>query len=87
MAVNGVGGVNGGNTTLQTGLQGVQNGVRKANEAAQEIAENGTTESLDAASLAEAIVELKEAEAQVEASVEVIETEDRLLGSILDIKA
>lgn len=82
-----VGGIGNGGTTLQTGVQGVQNGLRKASEAAQEIANNGTTEPLDPASLAESIVELREAEAQVQASAEVIETEDRLLGVLLDTQA
>ncbi len=72
---------------MQNGLQGVQNGVRKASEAAQEIAQNGTTEPLDTAQLAESIVELKEAEAQVKASAEVIRTEDDILGTLLDTSA
>lgn len=81
-----VGGISSG-TTLQNGLQGVQNGLRKANEAAGEIARNGTTETLDAANLAESVVELREAELQVQASAEVIRTEDDILGTLLDTSA
>ncbi len=84
MAVDGIGG---GSSILQTGLQGVQSGIRKASDAAEDIASNGTTRSLDTASLAESIVELREAEAQVKASAEVLETEDRLLGTLLDTQA
>lgn len=82
-----VGNVGGSGSSLQTGLQGVQNGIRKVEQAADEIASSGTTESLDPADLATSLVDLKQGELQVKASAEVIETEDEVLGTLLDTLA
>ncbi len=82
-----IGNVGAGGNILQNGLQGVQNGVRKVEQAADEVAKSGTTGSLDPAELASSLIDLKQGESQVKASARVIEAEDRILGSLLDIKA
>lgn len=74
-------------TATQTGLQGVQNGLRKVEQAATDIARNGTLEETDAVQLAESVVDLKQGEIQVKAAAAVIETENEVLGTLLDTKA
>ena len=78
MAISGVTGA---------GVQGVQNGLRQAEDAAQRIARNGATEPADAGGLAEAAIDLKQAETQVKASAKVVEAADDMLGSLLDTRA
>ena len=70
---------------LATGVQGVQKGMARANEAAGVIARNGTTEQ--DGDLATPIVELKRSELQVKASAAVIKTADEMVGTLIDIKA
>jgi hypothetical protein len=73
------------NSVLSTGVQGVQSGLNRANQAAAQIARSGTTgENGD---LATPIVELKSSELQAKASAAVIRTADDLLGTLIDTKA
>ena len=70
---------------LATGVQGVQKGMARANDAAGAIARNGTTEQ--DGDLATPIVDLKRSELQVKASAAVIKTADEMMGTLIDIKA
>lgn len=81
MAVNSVS----ANSLLATGVQGLQAGLNRANQAAGAIARNGTTEQ--GGDLATPIVDLKRSEIQVKASAAVIKTADELVGTLIDIKA
>ncbi len=76
---------------LSTGLQGIQNGVNTANQAARDIVRATTTEQ-DAdgevtADITEAVVDLKVGEIQAKASAAVVRTADEVLGTLVDIKA
>ncbi len=73
------------NSLLSTGVQGVQKGIARANDAAGAIARNGTTEQ--DGDLATPIVELKRSELQVKASAAVVKTADEVVGTLIDIKA
>ncbi len=72
-------------SVLATGVQGVQAGVARANDAAGKIARFGTTEQ--DGDLATPIVNLKSSELQVKASAAVIKTADDMIGTLIDIKA
>lgn len=90
-------------SVLSAGLQGVQNGIANAREAARDIVEAttttpgtifgttdnpGTTENTEAtASIIEAVVDLKASELQVAASAAVIKTADEVLGTLVDTRA
>ena len=65
---------------FQAGLQGVQNGIDQFGRAAQQIATSSNVSSSDATSL----VDLKQAQTNVEASAKVIKVADETLGSIID---
>jgi flagellar hook protein FlgE len=73
------------NSVLSTGVQGIQSGLNRANQAAGEIARSGTTEQNG--DLAKSIVDLKSSELQVKASAKVIKTADDLLGTLIDTTA
>jgi flagellar basal body rod protein FlgG len=73
-------------SVLSVGVTGIQNGVRKAQQAANEIAgANVADRSQD--DLTESMVDLKMSEIQVEASAAVVKTADDMLGTLLDTKA
>lgn len=67
-----------------SGVQGVQRANELAVDAASRIAQAATNPEQD---LVEPVVDLLRAERQAEASARVIETEQRTLGSLLDIRA
>ncbi|MCO7225708.1 hypothetical protein [Pleionea sp. CnH1-48] len=71
---------------LSTALGGFQNAVQRAGTAAQEIA-SANVEKQGTQSLVEPLVELQVAERDALANARVIETEQKVLGSIIDIKA
>ena len=73
------------NSVLSTGVQGVQGGMSRANQAAGEIARFGTTEQ--DGDLATPLVNLKISEQQVKASAAVIKTADEMVGTLIDIRA
>lgn len=73
------------NSVLSSGLQGVQSGLGRVNQAAGQIARFGTP--LESGDLATPLVDLKMSEIQVKASASVIKTSDQLLGSLIDIKS
>lgn len=63
------------------GFQAVQNAQKTATQAADKIAKSDTLDSQT-----EAIVELKQAELQLQAAVKIIDTEKQTIGYLLDIK-
>lgn len=75
---------------FQSGIEGFQRATQRAAEASQQIAQAGLTETESTQpeqDLVKPVVELKQAEQQAAASAKVIETENRVLGSLLDIRA
>jgi hypothetical protein len=74
-------------STLAVGLQGVQNGIGIANQAAADIARAGTEGAdLNVADLATSLVELKVGEQLAKASAAVVRSADEMLGSLIDIR-
>lgn len=74
-------------TTLQTGVQGVQQGIQGMEKAAGQIAQAATGEAGSVGELAAPLVELKLYEQSVEASAKVVKTADEVLGTLLDTMA
>jgi len=77
-------------SVLQTGITGIQRGVRGAADAADKIAKVGvdSNKKEDATNdITTAAVSLKQNELQVKASAKVVKAGSDILGSILDIKA
>lgn len=91
------------NPIMQAGVNGIQMGIKGLNRAAQDIAdlnlddraksaadndvERHTQSTQRVADTAEAIVDLKVHQRQVQASAKVIETADSILGFLLDVRA
>lgn len=71
--------------SLSAGLQGVQAGIDRVNQASAKIARVGS--SAESEDLAVPIVDLKIGEAQVKASAALIKIGDEILGTLIDIKA
>lgn len=71
------------NAILSTGVQGIQAGFGRANEAAATIARGGDASG----DLAAPIVELKASAIQVKASAAVVKSADDMIGTLIDIKA
>jgi hypothetical protein len=72
---------------LSIGTQGVQSGVKRANEAALDIARLGIASGEDQSDLATSLVELTVSEQLVAASAAVIKTADETLGTLIDTRA
>lgn len=68
-------------------LQGVRNSFKALEQAAEKIAARRPEPAQDAASLAGAVVERKQAELAGKAALKVLETRSDLLGNLLDIRA
>lgn len=73
------------NSVMSTGMQGLQAGLGRANQAAGDIARAGTTSS--DGDLASSMVDLKVSEQQVKASAAVVKTADDMLGTLIDTTA
>lgn len=71
------------NSVLSAGMQGLQAGVNRANQAGGRIAQSSASSD----DLAPPIVDLKISELQVKASANVIKAADQMLGALIDIKA
>ena len=71
-------------SVMSSGIQGLQAGMGRANQASGEIARAGTTGSGD---LAKSMVDLKVSEQQVKASAAVVKTADDMLGTLIDTLA
>lgn len=79
-------------SVLSAGLQGIQNGISSARQAAEDISQATTsatsTDNDDAAQdIIQAAVELKISEKQVQSSATVVKTADEVLGTLLDTSA
>ena len=85
---------------LNSGANGIQQGIRSLNNVAQEIAEMnikrdpGANEAdgvpldgVELDDLANAMVDLKLYQRQVQASAKVVETADEVIGFLLDVRA
>lgn len=70
---------------LAAGVQGVLRANEMASDAASRIAQAGTTNPNQ--DLITPVVDLIRAESQAAASARVIETDQRMLGSLLDVRA
>lgn len=73
------------NSVLGSGLQGVQRGFSTVNQAADKIAKVDSS-SDPSGDLTESAVSLQQGKLQVQASAKVLETADRTIGSLIDIK-
>lgn len=71
-------------SALDYARQGIDRGLQQQSEAAQQIA---TAPVRHEAPSADSIVKMLEARQQVAASAKVVESVDRVLGSILNVKA
>lgn len=69
----------------QAGLQGVRDGLVRAQDAATRIAGASVGGNLD--QIVEAAVDLRAAQQQVQASARVIEAENNTVGRLIDILA
>lgn len=69
----------------QTGLQGLREGLERAQAAASRVVTSAA--GGDAGQLAEAIVELQAAKLQTGASAKVVRAADESLGTLLDVMA
>jgi hypothetical protein len=69
-----------------SGLAGIQQGFRQVNQAAADVArlDRSTDPGAD---ITRAAVDLLQGKVQVQASAKVIETEQRTLGALLDVRA
>lgn len=72
------------NSTLQTGLQGVQNATQGVERAAKDIVRSGADGATASTNVVESIVDLQLYERSVQASSQVVKTADEVLGTILD---
>ena len=84
------------NPMLSSGVNGIKSGMRGLEETAQEIAEfnvaagdgeaanGGATKLAEHADVAEAMVDLKVYQRQVQASAKVVQTADEVIGFLLD---
>lgn len=76
-------------SVIATGVQGYQRGVAGVERSAQQIA--GVSASQDplevTSDLAQPLVEMKVYEMSAKASAKVVETGEKMLGTLLDIKA
>lgn len=71
-------------TLYQSAVTGIQRGLQQMTNAASNIATPNRV--VDPADLATSIVDLKLGQLQVEASAKVLQAEDQLKGSLLDIR-
>ncbi len=75
------------NSTYSSALSGVQRGMNRLNQAANDIARSGTTDQkADVIDVTKGLVEAKQAENDVEASLFTIKVADTMVGSLLDIR-
>ena len=73
-------------SVLNTGIQGVQAGVRGMEQSAQNIVQAGSGENATG-DFVEPIMDLKLYENTVEASAKVVKTADEMIGTLLDTMA
>ncbi len=71
-------------SALQTGINGVQNGLNSMRRDAAGIASATTSGGAMSADITRSLVNLRVDQRQVEASVKVIKAADEMLGTLLD---
>lgn len=71
-------------SAINPGMAGVQNGIRKATEAAAKIASAEQFTATSPTGVAEAMVELKQAELQIKASTQAVRAIDESVNYLLD---
>ena len=72
---------------LDSGLNGIRNGLDGIQKTAAKIASKDAMEAGNPQDLAQSMVDLKVYTHQVSASVQVVKVIDQVLGTLLDIKA
>ena len=70
-----------------TALAGIQKGMNDLQKNASEIASKSTMDGENTKPLIESLVDLKANIQQVEASMKVLQADDEVIGTLLDIKA
>lgn len=77
------------NSTSNSALQGINQGFRNMRRIASDVA--GNIKSPDKASsstdLSRSLVEMKQVTYQTKASVKIVQAENEMIGSLLDVKA
>jgi len=75
------------NSVLNSGLQGVRQGMERMHETANGIAMAGKNGNLDINNLSKNLVDLKTQEQEIKANMTVIKVADAVLGTLLDERA
>ncbi|MCC5796591.1 hypothetical protein [Methylophaga lonarensis] len=70
---------------IQSAMTGIQSGISKINRNAADIASQSVAG--DAADLTRSLIDMRQNQLQVEASIKVVKTSNEVLGSLLDVKA
>lgn len=74
-------------SATSSGLSGIRTAMRGMQQSAFDIASQNTEESPEALKdVTQSLVDLKESEIQAKVSVKVIESENQLMKSVIDIK-
>ncbi|VAW84703.1 hypothetical protein MNBD_GAMMA16-1999 [hydrothermal vent metagenome] len=71
-------------SAMNTGLAGIQKGMVDAQQAASKINDASQLKSEPPGKVTEAAIELKQAETQVKASAQVVQTANEMVGSLFD---
>jgi len=74
-------------SAFSSGLNTVQSGQRRIDQAASDIASAPVNRNSDAADTAESLVQLSVGKTEAQAGAKVIETSDEVLGTLIDIRA
>ncbi|MBL1432032.1 MAG: hypothetical protein COB94_001080 [Gammaproteobacteria bacterium] len=73
-------------SAFNSGLQGIQRGLGQTQKIANDIADLAISKDSIVGDVTRAVVDLRQAEQQVQASAQVVNAEDELRGSLIDIK-
>ena len=73
-----------GITAMQSGLAGIYTSMNSIRKDAQVIASQSVSSVTDTKDVTDALIDMKASQHQVEASAKVIETQDEILGTLLD---
>lgn len=73
-----------GITAMQSGLAGIHTGMNSIRKDAHVIASQSVSHQTNTKDVTDAIIDMKASQHQVEASAKMIETQDEILGTLLD---
>ena len=73
-------------SAFNNGLLGIQRGLGQTQKSANEIAGAAVRKDTTVNDVSRAVVDLRQAEQQVQASAQVVKTANELRGSLIDIK-